>query len=75
MPRLLLCAGQVQLMQVKPDQGQLQHPAALETFGHRHSLTSGARRGSRGTNVMGMPGMFKSVIAGDCLTKEEKEES
>lgn len=32
-------AGQVQLMQVKPDRGRLEHPAALGSFGHReHNL-------------------------------------
>lgn len=71
----MLYAGQVQLMQAKPDQGGLQHPAALGSFGHRQSLTSGRKRGYRGTNIMGMPGVFKTVIAGDCLIKEEKEQS
>lgn len=41
MSRLLLCAGQVQIIQVKLDQGQLQHPAALGSFVQEKSLTSG----------------------------------
>lgn len=32
-------AGQVQVMQIKLDQGRLEHPAALGSFGHReHNL-------------------------------------
>lgn len=75
MPKLLLYAGQVQLMQVVPDQESLWHPAALQSFGHWQSLTPGRKGGCKGTNIMGMPGVFKSIVAGDCLTKEEKEES
>lgn len=65
MSRLLLCAGQMQLIQVKLDQGQLQHP---REFCSREEFDLRGLGGCRGTNEMGMRGMFKSVTAGgDCI--------
>jgi len=46
---LLLYAGQVQLMQVKPAQGRLQHPAALGSFGHK--VWPLGRRGAVGIQI------------------------
>lgn len=61
-------------MQVKPDWVRLKHPAALGSFGHReHNLVR--KRRYCGTNITVMPGIFKLVIVGDCLVKEEKRES
>lgn len=67
-------SGQVQLMQVKADQGRLEHPATLGSFGHReHNLCDEEQ--ILGCKYNGNVRMFKLVIAGNYLVKGEKGES